>query len=217
MGNLPVEHTAKVKEFLDKARTARGRLIFALDATASRQPTWDSAVELQSQMFAEAGKIGGLEVQLVYYRGKDECKSSRWTVDAYQLAHTMRKIMCIAGETQIGKILAHARSEHAHQAVSALVFVGDAMEEDHGTLCDAAAGAGMPIFVFQEGNRQEVAQTFREIARVTKGAHAQFDAGAAHKLAELLRAVAAFAVGGVQALQDLRTDSARLLLGQMKK
>src|SRR5262247_1762928 len=54
----------------------RGRLIFALDATMSRQPTWDTACRLQADMFREAAAIGGLDVQLVYYRGLAECRAS---------------------------------------------------------------------------------------------------------------------------------------------
>jgi hypothetical protein len=77
--NLPPAHTQRVTDFLKKVQIARGRLIFALDATASRQPTWDASVRLQAEMFAEAGKIGGLEVQLIYYRGLDECKAGHWT------------------------------------------------------------------------------------------------------------------------------------------
>jgi hypothetical protein len=69
----------RVAAFL-KTRTATGRLIFALDATASRQPTWDQAARLQAQMFAEAAKIGGLEVQLIYYRGLNECRASHWVM-----------------------------------------------------------------------------------------------------------------------------------------
>ncbi len=56
----------------------RGRLIFALDATMSRQPMWDTACQLQADMFREAASIGGLDVQLVYYRGLGECRASRW-------------------------------------------------------------------------------------------------------------------------------------------
>jgi hypothetical protein len=55
---------------------AGGRLIFALDATASRESTWDMACKLQAEMFREAGSIGGLSVKLVYYRDFNECKAS---------------------------------------------------------------------------------------------------------------------------------------------
>jgi hypothetical protein len=167
-------------------------------------------------MFVEAGHIGGLGIQLVYYRGLDECKASHWTNDARELAHAMSRIICVSGPTQIGKILAHVRKEHQHQPVNAMAFVGDAMEESPPTLFDAAAALGVPCFMFQEGADSEVARVFGELARLTRGAHCKFSSGSARELAELLRAVAAFAVGGLTALSDLRTDSARKLLGQLK-
>jgi hypothetical protein len=211
-----ITSSPRVAEFLKRVQTARGRLIFSLDATMSRQPTWDAACNLQSQMFAEAGRLGGLEVQLVYFRGLDECKASHWTSDTGELANSMAKIACISGNTQIGKILAHARKEHTVKPVNAVVFVGDAMEETPHALYDAAGGLGVPIFIFQEGNDPFAAQIFKEISVLTKGAYAKFDTGSARELAELLRAVAAFATGGATALADLRTDSARKLLGQLK-
>ena len=104
--SLPASHSQRVAAFLDQVQAShRGRLIFALDATASRQPTWDAAVRLQSEMFAEAGRIGGLEVQLVYYRGLEECKAGHWTNDTRELANTMSRIVCVSGQTQIGRIL----------------------------------------------------------------------------------------------------------------
>ena len=74
----------------------RGRLMFALDATASRAPTWAIARELQAKMFREAAPIGKLNVQLVYYRG-DECRTSKWVSSGEQLAHLMNRINCEAG------------------------------------------------------------------------------------------------------------------------
>ena len=53
------------------AQSGRGRLIFALDATMSRQPTWDLAQTLQAKMFQAAAGLGGLDVQLVYFRGHE--------------------------------------------------------------------------------------------------------------------------------------------------
>src|SRR5215813_4902785 len=136
------------------AATKRGRLIFALDATASRQPTWDTACKLQAEMFREAGAAGGLDMQLVFYRGLGECRASRWISDSAQLAKTMSGIMCNAGETQIEKVLAHVRKEAKLFPVSALVFVGDAMEENPDTLIHEASELGrlkVPAFMFQEG------------------------------------------------------------------
>lgn len=216
MANLPTSHSQRVTDFLAKVQTTRGRLIFALDATASRQPTWDMACQLQANMFAEAGKIGGLEIQLVYFRGLNECKASDWTPDTHALADKMSQITCMAGYTQIGKILAHVRKEHGAQPVSAAVFVGDMCEETAYALTDTAAGLGVPCFIFQEGDDVVAAETFKQIAKLTNGAYSKFSSGSARELADLLRAVAAFATGGLTALADLRTDSARKLLSQMK-
>ena len=164
----------------------RGRLIFALDATMSRQPTWDTACALQADMFREAAAIGGLDVQLVYYRGLAECRASRWVSQAERLAELMARIDCRGGHTQIGKVLAHARRETEKTKVQALVFVGDAMEEKLDDLCHAAGELGLlgvPAFMFQEGDDPIAEQAFREIARLTRGAYCRFDPGAAHQLA----------------------------------
>ena len=229
--NLPDRRTQRVAALLEKDRAKRARLIFALDATASRGPTWDLACKLQSEMFSEVAKIGGLEIQLVYYRGI-ECKASAWTLDADELSRLMRKTDCEGGHTQIEKVLTHVRAEHAREKVAAVIFIGDAVEESPSRLYAAAIGQP-PWFLFQEGDAlampldlhgmpidappQKVERIFREIARLTNGAYARFNAGAARELGELLRAVAAFATGGLQALENLRSDSARKLLGQMKK
>ena len=174
------------------------------------------ASQLQAQMFEEAGKIGGLEIQLVYFRGAYECSHSPWLSDARELQRMMGRIMCEGGYTKYGKAFAHVRKENARQKINAVVVVGDAMEEIPQQLYDAVAGLGVPLFLFQEGDLREVTEAFKEMARLTKGAYARFDPGSAKLLGELLRAVAAFAVGGLTALADQRTDSARKLLGQLK-
>src|SRR5215471_1139997 len=123
----------------------------------------------------------------------------------------MSQIACNAGHTQIRKILIHARKETKLLRVSALVFVGDAMEENPDALAHEAGELGrlgVPVFVFQEGNSREVEQTFREIARLTHGAYCRFDPGAARQLAELLKAVAVYATGGLTALANQNSASA---------
>jgi hypothetical protein len=205
--STPSDTRTAVDAFLEKIRTpaavapgTRGRLIFALDATASRQPTWDRACELQAEMFQAVAAIGGLDIQLVFYRGLRECSASRWVSDGRTLAGLMEKIDCRGGRTQIGRVLAHARAENARHKISALVFVGDAMEEIPADLYAAARDLSFPAFLFQEGDDPEATRTFREIARLTKGAHCRFDPGAADQLRDLLRAVAVYAAGGLKAL-----------------
>src|SRR5262249_21815181 len=116
----------------------------------------------------------------------------------------------------IAKILAHVRQEQAQQAISAVVFIGDMCEDTPHALYDAATELGVPCFIFQEGNDVHAAGVFSEMARLTKGAYSKFSPGSARELADLLRAVAAFAVGGRAALDDLRSEGARKLLGQLK-
>src|SRR5437660_10050234 len=230
-GALP-ETTASASEdiaaFVAKARAmsphapgAKGRLVFALDATMSRQPTWDMACSLQADMFREAASVGSLDIRLVYYRGLNECRATGWISDSAQLAKLMSKIDCRGGNTQIGKVLSEARREAVASAVRAVVFVGDAREEGIDDLCAKAGELGLlkvPVFMFQEGHDPAAERAFREIARLTGGAWCRFDPGAAAQLRELLRAAAAYAAGGRQALLAMsKTGSgAAKLLGQMK-
>lgn len=196
----------------------RGRLIFALDATMSRQPTWDAACSVQAQMFDAVADTGGLDVQLLYFRGFGECKASKWVSNANALSEVMTRIDCRGGHTQISKVLAHARSEYQKQKVSTLIYVGDAMEEDADRLCQKAGELGLlgcKMFVFQEGRDRQVEAVFREFARLTKGAYARFDASAPRELADLLRAAAAYATGGTNALRLQKTGQAKVLLEQL--
>jgi hypothetical protein len=158
-------------------------------------------------------------MQLVFYRGLGECRATRWISHPEQLAKTMSQIMCNAGHTQIEKILIHAKKEAKLLRVNALVFVGDAMEENPDALVHEAGELGrlgVPAFMFQEGRDREVEQTFRDIARLTHGAYCRFDSGAARQLAELLRAVAVYAVGGLSELAHRHDAGAIKLLGQLK-
>ena len=201
--------------------SGRGRLIFALDATMSRQPTWDLSQALQAKMFQTASALGGLEVQLVYYRGFSECRASKFVSGGQGLADLMSRIDVRGGETQIRRVLAHARNEAKRAKVAALVFVGDAMEESPDELAGLAgelALQGVKAFMFQEGQDPPARRTFSEIARLTGGAYSAFDAGAAARLEALLRAAAAYAAGGHAALARAAdaNPAARLLLSQMR-
>ena len=226
----PASSRSEIANFLERVRSLgpanaagrRGRLIFALDATMSRQPTWDTACALQADMFREAASAGGLDIQLVYFRGLNECRASGWVAGSDKLAQLMIRIDCRGGPTQIGKVLSHTRQENAKQREQALVFVGDAMEEAIDDLCSLAGELGLlgvPAFMFQEGYDAVAEKAYREIARLSGGAYSHFDIGAASQLAELLRAVAAYAAGGKQALAALSargSGTVGALLAQLK-
>lgn len=202
--------------------SAQGRLIFALDATMSRQPTWDLACRVHGEMFETAASIGGLAVQLVYFRGFDECRSSRWVVRPRALTDLMTRIGCRGGHTQIVRVLRHVKTEAQRTPLKAFIYVGDAMEEPIDDLCAAAGELGLmgvKAFMFHEGSDPIAARAFQEIARLTGGAYARFDASAPQSLAGLLRAAAAYASGGANALQRLagRDSEAQRLLTAMGK
>lgn len=183
----------------------RGRLMFAMDATASRQPSWDRAMQIQAEMFSAAAGLGGLEVQLVFYRGFRECKSSPWVVNALELLRRMTAVTCLGGQTQIGRILGHALKETKARKVNAVVFVGDACEEAPDPLCHTAGELGLlgvPVFVFHEGGDAVARRVFEQIAKLSGGAYCPFDASSAQQLKDLLRAVAVYAAGGRAALRD---------------
>jgi hypothetical protein len=183
----------------------RGRLIFAMDATASREPTWDQACRIQGRMFEETAVLGGLDIQICYYRGFGEFEASPWVSNPRDLLRRMTAVGCLGGTTQIGKILRHALRETRRNKVNALVFVGDCMEEDLDKLACLAGELGMlgvPLFLFHEGVDPVAASAFRQLARLSGGACCSFDAASAHQLRELLSAVAVYAAGGHRALED---------------
>lgn len=226
--NKPVSGTDEIGAFLQKVRAMPpatkagegGRLIFAMDATMSRQPTWDRAQHLQGEMFEETAKIGGLDVQLVYFRGFGECRASKWVANTSALADLMTKVDCRGGHTQIRKILAHIKREGAKKPVSAVVYVGDAMEEDVDHLCNLAGEIGLmgiPMFVFQEGYDPVAERAFREIARLTRGAWCRFDSSSAQQLRELLSAVAVYAAGGRTALADYSRSKGSEVAGLLEQ
>jgi hypothetical protein len=183
----------------------RSRLIFALDATASREPTWDRACHIQAEMFQETSSLGGLEIQLAYYRGFDEFAATPWISNSKDLIRRMTGVSCLGGHTQIAKVLSHALAEAAISRVGSLVLVGDCMEENVDDLCSVAGllgVVGVPVFLFQEGAEPVAEMAFQQIARLTRGAHCRFDATSPTQLRDLLKAVAVYAAGGHRALAD---------------
>ncbi|MCZ6893392.1 MAG: VWA domain-containing protein [Gammaproteobacteria bacterium] len=212
---LPVKSTsAEVDAFLAKvagmptvkSADGKGRLIFAMDATASREPSWDVACNIQAEMFKDTATLGGLDIQLCYYRGFNEFFASGWLSSSARLLEQMSGVHCAGGMTQIKRVFAHAIRESRRDGINALVFVGDCMEEDVDQVCELGGQLGIlgiPAFLFHEGFDPVAKRTFGELARLTKGAYCRFDAGSASQLRDLLGAVAVYAAGGRKALEHL--------------
>ena len=222
--NLPKTKSEKVGDFLAQVnktpsriqRENTGRLVFGMDATASRERTWDNACQIQSKMFRATDDIGAINVQLCYYRGFNEFQYSGWSSSGEELIKEMTNVSCLGGHTQIAKIFKHALEEHRTQKIRALVFVGDALEENADELCYLAGKFGVfniPIFMFQEGSNSIVMSTFKQVALLSGGAYAPFNSGSVKELQDLLSSVAVFVAGGHKALEKLeKSDRSRKIL-----
>ncbi len=214
-----IDNFLKKSRDITRFRQGQPRLLFAIDATASRQPTWDRACHQQQAMFREAARSNSLLVQLCYYRGFNQFFASDWLASAEQLGGLMGRVHCEGGYTQIARLLRHAQAEHGRNAMRAVVFIGDAIEENPDTLCNLAGQCGLrslPLFLFQEGPDPAVERCFRQMSKLSGGAYARFDQSSASTLAGLLGAVASFASGGRSALERQGGESAKLLLEQLR-
>ena len=204
-----------------KSGSDTGRLLFAMDATASREPTWDHACHLQGQMFEASADVGSLSVQLCHYGGFNQFCASRWCHSAQDLLIEMSAVRCLGGHTQIARVLDHAMTENRKQRLRAVVFVGDAIEENPDTLCHKAGQLGvmnLPLFMFQEDHDPGVRSAFQQMAHLSGGAYAPFNLSSASELKELLAAVAVYAAGGRAALEhfEKRKSAVALLTSQLR-
>ena len=215
-----------ISKFLEKGkaisaiREKQPRLLFGIDATASRQPTWDLASRTQVELFSAAHQIANIAVQLCFYRGFGEFTTSNWLSSHLELKDFMQRVGCEGGQTQIIRLLKHAIAEHNKLPIKALLFIGDACEENPNILFDLAGQCGLlhlPIFVFQEGHEKQASKVFHRLANLSGGVHAQFDQSSASMLSSLLGALSRYITGGEKALENSAQKSDKILLEQLKK
>jgi hypothetical protein len=199
----------------------KGRIIFAMDATASRESMWDMASQMHADMFNAVADIGGISIQLCFYRGFNEFRYFDWSNKPKSMQNAISSVHCLAGQTQISKILKHTLNETQQVPVQALVFIGDSMEENVDKLGNLAGQLGIyktPAFFFQEGNNPIVKRAYQQFSQLSGGAHCSFDAASAHMLADLLKTVARYSVGGLQALQSPsnQSEAVKMLTQQLR-
>jgi hypothetical protein len=218
---------AKLKEARMLCAPPRARVIFGLDLTSSREANLRKAREATAAMFGAIKGIGTVALKLVYYRGDDECRVSRWHDDPDVLDRYMRELSCEPGKTQIARLLRFVLTEN--DPVSAVVFVGDHIEDNPDELVAMApifGQRGIPVFVFHEtsmfDSRASAAKPiFQRLAERSGGAYCEFKSSSGGAVRELLTQVAAFSAGGragVRQIEGPNTREAqqlqeRLLLG----
>ncbi|MDA7840351.1 hypothetical protein N9A55_06245 [Luminiphilus sp.] len=196
-------------------------MLFALDATASRDATWQTAKRHHRELYDATTGASSIAIQLCYYRGLNEFDTSQWLSSGPELRTRMDKVTCKGGPTQIARLLTHYLAAGTPTTpVRSLIFIGDAVEEHPDTLFNLAGQCrlkGQPVFIFQEGADITATRVFSEIARISGGAYAALGAQNAQAMGLLLRAVARYASGGRQALTQSGTESDKLLLAQLPK
>ena len=223
---VPTERGSDVHRFLQEVEKhplkalSDNKLIFALDATASRELTWDLASSLHAELFT-AAKSANLAVQLVHFGGFNQFQASPWNSSPEQLLRNMQQVRCLGGMTQIRRVLSHILNESStDQFVKAAVYIGDMCEEPMAEILNTAGQLGLrqvPVFVFQEGNERYATEVFRSIAERSGGAHMPFESGSAAQLAELLNAAVVYATEGLEAARRLGTPMTKKLLTQIKR
>jgi hypothetical protein len=183
----------------------RPRLIFGFDATASREPAWAAARGVTDALVKALP--GELDVALAVHGGSHLHTFTEFTANPSTLRDRAAGISCMAGYTQLLPILSRALS---NPGVRVVTYIGDVFEESQRrgrTLADAMGLKGIKLIVLHDvadWNARRDAEVFLDLARRTGGCVLPFDANAPARLRELLAAVAVYAVGGTEMLEEQR-------------
>ena len=212
-GRASAPPSREVDAFLAKAARipalsqVKGRLIFAIDATMSRQPTWDRAAEIQTgDVRRRRRRWADSAFNSFIFAASANSKQVNGQHRRRLCARAMQRVTCCSGVRRNCTACWLMRSPRrgvqrsAHSSMSAIAF-----EENADAVAKEAAQLallGVPAFMFHEGHDASAEAVFREIARLTHGVYARFDAGSARQLRELLTAAAVYATGGSLALKD---------------
>ncbi len=186
---------------------ARPRLVFGFDATASREPAWNTARKVTDALVRALP--GQLDVALAVHGGSRLHTFTDFTSDARTLRDRAAGIVCQAGAT---RLLAILRASLAKPGVRVVVYIGDVYEELLGAgrrIADAMGLRGTRLIVLHDTSDPSArrdAEIFLDLARRTGGCVVPFDASAPDRLRELLAAIAAYAVGGTTLLQQKQNE-----------
>lgn len=191
-----------------QARTVRIGLI--VDATGSRQASWEDAQRVQGRMLESLGRTGRVLLRLIYFGG-GELTACAWSSDHAALSAHMAAVRCRKGHTQILDGLRRFLREG--EEAESIILVGDAFEEDAGSaelLAALLRDSGAKIFAFLEGDDAHAARIFRKLAEATGGRFARL--GAELPLGALCEGVVLLTAHGREGLRRLKHEKARLLL-----
>jgi hypothetical protein len=181
----------------------RPRLIFAVDATASREPAWAAARLVTDALFKALP--GELDVALAVHGGSRVRIFTDFTNNPAALRDQAAGVVCQAGMTRLLPIL---EGSVKRTGIRVVVYIGDVFEESvtHGRrLADTMGQRGTKLIVLHDtadpAARRD-AEIFWDLAKRTNGCVLPFDANASGRLRDLLSAVAVYAVGGEKLLRE---------------
>ncbi len=180
----------------------RPRLVFAVDATASREPAWAAARQVTDALVKALP--GELDVALAVHGGTRVHTFTAFTNDATMLRDRAAGVTCEAGLTRMLPILSASLKQ---PAVRVVVYIGDVFEESllqGRQLADAMGRQGTKLIVLHDTSDHAAARSaelFWDLAKRTGGCVLPFEASASGKLRDLLSAVAVYAVGGEKLLR----------------
>src|SRR5271165_2696119 len=195
----------RVEPPTETAAPSRPRLVFAVDATASREPAWAAARRVTDALVKALP--GELDVALAVHGGSRVHTFTAFTNDARTLRDRAAGVSCQAGMTRLLPILATTLKQ---QSVRVVIYIGDVFEESlpHGRdLADSLGARGTKLIVLHDtsdnGARRD-AEIFWDLAKRTGGCVLPFNANTPDRLRDILSAVAVYAVGGEKLLRERR-------------
>ncbi len=166
----------------DVGTTSRPRLVFAVDATASREPAWAAAREVTDALVkALPGELDG--VALAVHGGSRVHTFTAFTSDPRTLRDLAAGVDCQAGMTKLLPILAASLKRQA--TVRVVVYIGDVFEERNlpqgRHLADQMGVQGIKLIVLHDTadrSARRDAEIFWDLAKRTGGCVLPFDATA---------------------------------------
>jgi len=219
-----IKHTAKnCKSVLSRAmdrynkhteKKQATKIGFLIDATGSREQTWELAQTIQAKMFQAVSGLKAVSLRLVYF-GNNRLTALGWDNNPNSVAKHMAAVRCRTGLTQIIEGLQSFIDERPDGKAAAIILIGDCFEESSSQAERAAIllkEKGIKVFSFVEGYDPTAQSVFRRISEITGGKFARF--GSNMPLSDLCEGVVLLASGGEKALGRLKNKNVqKLLLG----
>lgn len=192
----------------------RPRLVFAVDATASRSATWASAQTITDRMFDAIP--GALDVALEVHGGGNVHTFTGFSADLHEFRKRASRVRCTSGHTRLVDLMQRTLDAGGVRVMS---YIGDAFEESADEafeLADRFKHFGIKAVILADQADVSTMLIFEEIARRTGGAVLDFRSGDLDLMGEVLAGVAALAVGGRGMLESNSSKGSQLLLGCLK-